>query len=68
MNAQGTDLWVKSAIALVAVTFVLSLPTWALGVVLAVALVAKLGIKHLHEQDTADDSPRASSPGRGDAR
>ena len=59
MNAQGKDLRVKCGVAFVAVTFILSLPTWALGVILAVGFAAKVGIAHLRELERQDETPSA---------
>jgi hypothetical protein len=67
MIPHGADLWLKTGFGLVAVLFLTSLPTWALGVVLAVGLAAKFAISYLRDQERQVDE-RVSARDRGDDR
>ena len=67
MNAQGTDLWVKSCIGLVAVTFVLSLPTWALGLILVLGLAVKTAVSYLREPEPPSEQSTSSTGSEPDA-
>lgn len=45
MIPDGSDLWLKTAFGLAAVLFLTSLPTWALGVILVLGLLAKAAVR-----------------------
>lgn len=65
MTPQGTDLWLKTAFGFIAIVFVLQLPTWALGLLLALGFIAKAGINLLREP--GPEHPTASSHREHDA-
>lgn len=65
MTPNGDDLWLKVGIGFVAVLFMVSLPTWALGVILAVGLATRAGIRHLRDQET-ESGHAQRSPARTD--
>jgi hypothetical protein len=61
MTAKDNDLFVKAALALAALEFTLSLPSWALGIILTLAA----GIKYTadrHRQTERHNEPPPSSP------
>ena len=67
MIPQGTDLWLKTGFGLAAVLFLTSLPTWALGVILLLGLMAKAAVRYIRDQERERDAPTASSDKREDA-
>jgi hypothetical protein len=62
MTPQKTDFSLRLGFGLVALLFVISLPTWALGIILAVGLVGKVAVRHLRERQ----GPEAESPTKPD--
>lgn len=68
MTPQGADVWVKAGIAFVAVDFILSLPSWALGLMLILALVARYGVERLRAKDGERNDAQPSSDQRRDDR
>ncbi len=64
MIPQGTDIWLKATVVFVAVDFILSLPSWALGLVLVLTLAASHGLRKLRQKEPQGEEP-PSSPAEG---
>jgi hypothetical protein len=65
---QGTDIWLKAGVAFVAVDFILSLPSWALGLVLVLAAAAKFAVQRLQEKERENEDPASPPRDGSDAR
>lgn len=59
MLPRGSGVWAKGAVAVVFVDFILSLPSWAVGVILVVALAGSYAFQRLWAIGREDDDRRA---------
>lgn len=66
MTLQGSSLWVKAGLALVAADFVLSLPKWALGVILILALALKYATDRMRQRERDSEHPPSPQADRSD--
>ncbi len=66
MISQRSDFWVKAAVFIVAVDFILSLPNWALGVILILALGLKYAADRIRQQEHHTEPSPSATAERGD--
>jgi hypothetical protein len=61
-----SDFWVKAAVLIVAVDVLLSLPSWALGVVLALALGLKYAADRIRQLEHHPEPPPSATAEHSD--
>lgn len=68
MTPKGDDLGIKAGVALVAVDFILSLPNWALGIILILALALKFAIDWVRQNPPDSEHPPSPPTERNEPR
>jgi hypothetical protein len=62
MISHRSEFWVKAAVFIIAVDFILSLPNWAVGIILILALGLKYAADRIRQQEHhTQPSPSATT-------